>query len=279
MNADLGGFRDQDLNHDGRGAARYVGVSMREVGDQAPGDVRLHGSARLVPSIMDESGEGVLAGALLTMCDNVGGFCGGLASLPDGWFVTTNLMMQRTRVATQGETLHFVSSVLRRGRAAVVTDVQATDEAGVVAVATVTSAVLVPAAGVPQWERPAAIDDDGRDPLPRAPFYKWLGFEQSAGVITMEITDAVRNPWGFVHGGVTASLIDAAAMAVSGDGVLLDATVHYVAPSRQGPLVAAGDHLGATSAGDVVRVEVRDTAADRTTAVAIVTVGSALGLA
>lgn len=273
MSADLSGFEDQDLNHDGRGAARYVGVSMHEVGDQAVGEVRLVGNAPMQPAIMDARHEGVLAGALLTMCDNVGGFCGGLAALPDGWVVTTNLMMQRTRVVAHGDALHFTTSVLRRGKAAVVTDVQVSDATGIVAVATVTSAVLVPAAGVPHWQRPASIDGTAPESETRTHFYEWLGFERERdGVIRMRITDAVRNPWGFVHGGVTASLIDAAAVAVVGNGVLVDATVHYLAPSRQGPLIASGVRLGSTSAGEVVRVEVRDTAADRTTAVAIATV-------
>ena len=36
-------------------------------------------------------------GALLTMLDNVGGLCGGLAALPDGWVVSTNLSARTLR--------------------------------------------------------------------------------------------------------------------------------------------------------------------------------------
>ena len=83
----------------------------------------------------------------------------------------------------------------------------------------------------------------------------------------------MRNPWGIVHGGVTASLIDAAAeQVVPGARGVLDATVHYVAPSKVGPLVAIGEVI-ARRAGDVlVRVEVRDSGTDRTTALAVAAV-------
>lgn len=271
----------------GRGVARFVGVAMTEVGDWERGEIVLEAEAIVGAHLRGPDG-GLLTGALLTMCDNVAGLCGGLASLPDGWVVSTNLMLRRGRLELRGDRLTLRSTVLRRGRSAAVTDVVVADRDGPIAVATLTSAVLVPAAGVPQWERPArlhhasAADHRGEpepDRLGEADlehFSDWLGLRPATGPgggVEIDVFDGLRNPWGIVHGGVTASLIDAAARAaVDGSGTVSDATVHFLAPARIGPVIAAGVVLGARTDGEVVRVEVRDVGQDRTTAVAVCTV-------
>lgn len=262
---------------DGRGVARYVGVAMHETGDWEHGEIVLEGHAPLRPHIVG-SGGALVSGALLTMCDNVAGFCAGLASLPDGWVVTTNLMMRRTRLEVAGS-LRFRSTVLRKGRSAVVTDVNVTDDRGAVAYATLTSAVMIPEAGVPQWDRPAVLqgilETDAKTDGKFDEFYAWLGLRDAQhGVgVELDVFDELRNPWGIVHGGVTASLIDAAAVrAVPGAVALVDATVHYLAPSRIGPLSAVGTVLGRRANDTVVRIEVRDLGRDRTTAIAIAAV-------
>ena len=47
-------------------------------------------------------------------------------------------------------------------------------------------------------------------PLP--PLVEWLGIrdvvDAPPGVVELDVTSAVRNPWGIVHGGVTACLVD-----------------------------------------------------------------------
>jgi len=63
----------------GRDVGRYVGISIRE-GD----DLHMVGRAPVTEHLRDDAGR-VRAGALLMMLDNVGGVCGGLAALPDGW--------------------------------------------------------------------------------------------------------------------------------------------------------------------------------------------------
>jgi uncharacterized protein (TIGR00369 family) len=268
---------------DGRGVARYVGVTMREIGDWETGEIVLEGNAPLRGHVAG-SGGALGSGALLTMCDNVAGLCGGLASLPDGWVVTTNLMMRRTRLDVAGA-LTFRSTVLRSGRAATVTDVTVSDGGGPIAYATLRSAVMVPAAGVPNWSRPVVLNSvdesaDGSDDFDD--FNSWLGMRSTTdGMgVELDVFDEIRNPWGIVHGGVTASLIDAAAMSVvPGALALVDATVHYLAPGRVGPLRANAILLGCRAQDHVVRVEVIDVGSDRTTpiAVAVATVRTTLG--
>jgi 1,4-dihydroxy-2-naphthoyl-CoA hydrolase len=261
----------------GRGVSRYVGVAIHETGDWEHGVIVLEGACD-PGSHVATSASRIGSGALFTMCDNVAGFCGGLAALPDGWVQTVNLMVRRTRLDVVGP-VRFVSTVLREGRRAIVTEVTVHDAQGVIAFGTLTSAVLQPAGGPPSWSRPARLDGrvEAAEPLP--PFAEWLGLRETRDGAELDVFDELRNPWGIVHGGVTASLIDAAAVrAARGDGepnplaAVVDATVHYLAPSRVGPLSARGEVLGARRGSTLVRVEVRDDGADRTTAVAVTTV-------
>src|SRR5204863_3093768 len=76
-------------NEDGRGVGRYLDMQIREV-TTGEGPVRLVGSARPSAAVLDGRGR-MHMGVLGTMCDAIGGFCGGLGALPDGWVVTTNL--------------------------------------------------------------------------------------------------------------------------------------------------------------------------------------------
>src|SRR4029079_1135183 len=108
----------------GREVSRYIRVDLHEiVGGDA---IRVQGHEPAAPHLRGPHG-GVRAGALLTMFDNVGGLCGGLAALPDGWVVSTNLAARRFRTAHTGP-LRIDAEVLRRGRNNVVTGVQIRDE-------------------------------------------------------------------------------------------------------------------------------------------------------
>src|SRR4029077_16843386 len=100
---------------------------------------------------------------------------------------------------------------------------------------------------------------------------------------TVEIDLAVelRNPWGILHGGVVATLVDLAAEpAPVGDlaaehatcgGSTTDVVLHFIAPNRVGPVRASVRVLGRRSDGDVLRGEGREEGAARTTALAIFT--------
>ena len=100
-----------------------------------------------------------------------------------------------------------------------------------------------------------------------------------AGVVELDVTDALRNPWGIVHGGVTASLVDVAAEravaapADHGSSVHTgDVSLHFLAPARVGPVRATATVMGERADGAVVLVTVHDTGRDRVVARAVATV-------
>lgn len=270
-----------EIGDDGRSVARYAGVDLREVGDWEHGEIIGEATSPLHDHLRGPGG-GVRTGALLTLCDNVGGFCAGLAALPDGWVVSTNLTMTVAPGQARGP-LRLLSTVLRAGRSAIVTDVRVTDtgsRGAIVADAALTSAVLIPEGGPPTWARPAHMQaPPPAGPLP--PLMEWLGVRDvdgaPPGVVELDVADAVRNPWGIVHGGVTASLVDVAAeRAVAARSTSPvetgDVALHFLAPARVGPVRATATVLGDRADGSVVLVEVRDEGRDRVAARAIAVV-------
>jgi acyl-CoA thioesterase len=82
--------------------------------------------------------------------------------------------------------------------------------------------------------------------IKRVPYARLLGFELadlSAGVATLKLQmrDELRQPYGLLHGGATASLIDTAMAfavrtCVADDEVTttIDLTVHYLRPHDKG---------------------------------------------
>ena len=89
--------------------------------------------------------------------------------------------------------------------------------------------------------------------------------------VEIDLADGLRNPWGILHGGVVATLVDLAAEHATNGAHTTDVVLHFLAPNRVGPVRAIARALGQRSDGTVLRVEVRDEGADRTTALAIVT--------
>jgi uncharacterized protein (TIGR00369 family) len=261
-----------------RVVSQYFGVEQREIGDWANGEVVIEGIAPVAPHLRGANG-GVRGGALLAMVDHVGGLAGGLAALPDGWVVSTNLTLRVATLEHRGP-LRLRADVLRRGRAAVLNRVRVTDDGAsgsAVAEAVLTSAVLVPENGPPHWERPTAIvPEPMRDALPLA---QWLGArDEGEDRLVLDLRDELRNPWGILHGAVVASMVDlasehAVAAIVGAPVVTADIALHFLAPGRSGPIAATASVLGERADGHVVRVEVSDRGADdRRMAVAVTTV-------
>ncbi|MGH8978322.1 MAG: PaaI family thioesterase [Acidimicrobiia bacterium] len=251
----------------GRDVLRYARLDLEEIEP-----LHIRGRTRAIEHLRGPHGN-IRAGALLTMLDTAGGICGGLAALPEGWVVSTNMSACTVRTDQTGP-LRVDGRVVRKGRNNVVTAVQIFDDAdgALVVDGVLTSAILVPEHGPPQWERPLRLSmpdpDDGYQPMD-----EWLGLrEADPGTIEIDVRDGLRNPWGILHGGVVASLVDAAAVHVTGGGVTSDVVLHYLAPNRTGPVRARAAVLGTRSDGTVVRVEVRDEGAARATAVAVATV-------
>ncbi len=260
----------------GRDVSRYVRVGLREV-DSADGTPRVVGRAPASAHLRGPGGE-VRAGALLTMLDNVGGLCGGLAALPDGWVVSTNLSARTLRTAHVGP-FRIDAGVLRQGRASVVTAVRIHDEGAhdaLVVDGVLTSAILVPENGPPRWTRPMVLEPGEPPPEPVPPITDWLGARPvDDTTLEMPLTETLRNPWGILHGGAVAALVDLAAEHVTG-GITTDVVLHFLAPNRTGPVRATARPVGTTpirprADGTVLRVELRDEGADRVTALAIVT--------
>src|SRR5512132_3862264 len=97
-----------------------------------------------------------------------------------------------------------------------------------------------------------ALADDLRELLEGSSFYRWSGIEvvrAEAGEVTLglEIVDHHRNVQGFAHGGVLATLADAAmglsvrtAMEPGRRHVTVAMGVHYLRPVTGGSVTAAG---------------------------------------
>ena len=59
----------------------------------------------------------------------------------------------------------------------------------------------------------------------------------------MQLAESLRNPWGILHGGAVASLIDLTAEHVTG-GITTDVVLHFLAPNRVGPGAVGRHGLG-----------------------------------
>ncbi len=219
------------------------------------------------------AGGGMRTGALLTNLDSVGGFLAGLSVLPR-WIVTTNLMATVTRLDHTGP-LRVHGTVLRRGRNSVVAGLRVVDEGRsdvLVAASTATFAVLDPAADMTlNFTRPAVVPMPppmAESPRPEEFFH----IEPGVGSTTrLQLADHLRNPWGILHGGAMAVLVDVAACraAASASGqstpngvAAADTVLHYLRPVRVGPVEARCRVVGGPAGRMLVRVAVHDLGAD-----------------
>jgi uncharacterized protein (TIGR00369 family) len=268
----VAGDRGYGGSETGREVSRYIRVDLHEVESAADDELRVEGRAPAAAHVRGPSG-GVRGGVLLTLLDNVGGLCGGLAALPGGWVVSTNLSARTVALEHVGP-LRIDARVVRQGRTSVLTAVEIHDEGAhdaLVVDGVLTSAILVPRNGPPNWTRPLVLTAGDEMPEPVPAIREWLGAIDIDGTtVEMPLADALRNPWGILHGGAVASLVDLAAEHVTG-GVTTDVVLHFLAPNRVGPVRAVARPIGSRADGTVSRVEVRDHGADRVTALAIVT--------
>jgi acyl-coenzyme A thioesterase PaaI-like protein len=255
---------------DGRSFGRYIGMKLREV-DDGSGSPVIEGWAP-VNDFVRGPGGGMSAGALVTLADGAGGLCGGLAVLPR-WVVSTNLMFRMARLDHVGP-IRARARVLRVGRrSGVVTGVEMRDKGNrdaLVGEAVLTSAALEPPDGMPLPTRPIHID-------PGPPLELEGSLRDALGIyevdppdgydaaVRLDVTDEVRNPWGIVHGGATAVLVDVVAEAAQGHS-LTDTVVHFLHPGRVGPIEARARRVGEGAA--MLRVDLVDIGAQRHMALA-----------
>jgi uncharacterized protein (TIGR00369 family) len=264
-------FADPDA---GRSVARYLGLTLEEVGEPREGAATVVGHAP-APGYLRAPDGRIATGALLGLADSVAGLCGGLAALP-GWVVSTNLMLRAVALDVVGP-LALRADVLRAGRNAVVTGVSVRDAGAgdrLVADGALTSAILVPDGGPPVYERPLVLTAPPVDAATTPALPDYLGIEAvDDATLAIEVTDELRNPWGILHGGVTAALVDLAGRHATGGAATTDTVLHFLAPGRVGPVTARVGTVGTRADGALVRVEVHDRGADdRLMAVAVATV-------
>ena len=88
------------------------------------------------------------------------------------------------------------------------------------------------------------------------------------GSVEVDIADWLRNPWGILHGGVTACMIDVAS-ELSGSAILgrpvqpAAEMVRYLAPGRVGPVVAVPTVLAFDAGRALIETRVVDVGAAR----------------
>ena len=260
------------------GVAQYLLMMIEEIGDGTAELPHTVGHFPGTPTTLDTDGR--LGTDLLTcIIDSIGGMTSGLASLPN-WIVTTNLMIRRAPDALTGPrgtgALTLDTHVLRRGRSSVVTRVDTTDSDGAaVATAWMSCAILTPENGPPPFTRPVTPFEREvpTDPIFAAPAHEFFNLTagKTAGVVELSVDQRLRNPWGILHGGSSAVVLDAAARSLvlgrplveaTPEAIMTDLAVHYLSPGRVGPIVATATSTGRRGPDHLVRVEVRDQGAD-----------------
>jgi uncharacterized protein (TIGR00369 family) len=249
-----------------------------------PGTEAFPSVAALVPVDAHQTGPGggLRTGSLLTAVDSLGGLVCGLAVLPR-WVVTTSMMATVVRLDHRGP-LRLDATVLRRGRTSVVSSVAVVDGGAgdrPVARVTVTCAPLDPGALPLHFDRPFTVPLRPPDPEPSGP-EEFFGIVPGTGPVTrLELHPRLRNPWGILHGGAVAVVVDVAACrAAEAAGVTAGApaassttVLDYLHPVRVGPVEARCRVLAGPAGSSLVRVAVHDVGAgDRLCSTAAVTV-------
>jgi uncharacterized protein (TIGR00369 family) len=254
------------------GIARYFKTMMFVASDG-----RCRATLPVRPDLADATGA-LRLGAVAYAVDVATGICSGVAVVDRGlWIVTTDIQLETVRPITEGPLLVDASTV-RAGATTVVCEFELTDasDGAVVGGGTTTN-------------RPFPFEDDGialrfpRDtPLPHDdgspvtddPIGEQLGIRPAGedGSVEIDITERTRNPWGILHGGVTGTLVDLAAVAVGNGRTPVGATVRYLSPGRVGPVRATPRVTAEGSDSTLVSVTVTDRGRDdRLMAIATVT--------
>lgn len=211
-------------------------------------------------------------GAVTYAADVATGLTMGLAVLDrDRWTVTTDLDVHVTTPVTVGP-LRIDTEMLRAGDTTAVCAFTLHDEAGGRAVGGGTgtgrpfpftfdrSRLEIPLGGTRRHGERAESETEG--------IATRLGFSVGEdGSVEVAVRDWLRNPWGILHGGVTACLVDLAA-EIAGSSALgrrsrvASQMVRYLAPGRVGPVRAVPHVLDVGAGGAMVEVRVTDEGAD-----------------
>jgi uncharacterized protein (TIGR00369 family) len=239
-------------------------------------------SLEVTDALRDQRGA-LRIGAVTYAVDIATGLASGLAVIDrDLWVVTTDLDVHMTEPVVDGP-VRIDASAVRAGATTVVAAFSVHDDGTgrQVGGGTATFRPFAFEFDRAMLDTPIGVErrhDIGVE-VDRTRLVDDLGFEVGEdGSATVAVDGWLRNPWGMLHGGVTACLIDVAA-ELAGSAALgrparaTGEMVRFVAPSRVGPVRAVPTVLSLGDDGRVlVEVRVIDTGADdRLTAIGTVT--------
>lgn len=235
------------------------------------------------PDLLDDDDASVRPGVLAFLVDTAGGMASGLAVWPE-WVLTADLTLNLGGAATVGP-VRADATILRAGRSTAVAEVTLHDEGRgvVIGSGTVGSAVRTPPFDPPDLEEALERRSFDLDEVmaPRQPLESWLGVgpaEGPPGSVELELDDALRNPWGILHGGAHTMILDSAAGRAATDALGRPArvaamAVRYLKPGELGPIAAVPAVLGVEGDRAVLRVGLHDRGSEnRLLSVAEVTV-------
>jgi uncharacterized protein (TIGR00369 family) len=246
-------------------ADHFATESTRHPDDHVSARLRLH------PGLADDAGA-MRFGAVAYAVDVGAGLACGLSVVDQGlWVVTTDMDVRLTAPVLVGPLL-VDTHVLRSGATTAVATFTMEDEGAdrIVGGGTCTCRPF------PYEFDPALLElpvgevrrhGDGTAP-PTEPLAQSLAFRIGEDAsVEVDASPELRNPWGILHGGVTAVLADVASEVAgshalgapvrAGDGVL-----RYLAPGRNGPIRAVPRVLAVEDDRALVEVRVTDAGAD-----------------
>ena len=119
-------------------------------------------------------------------------------------------------------------------------------------------------------ETPHDIDDlnvvgeliERDEPIEVASVLGEFGPRAVGTAVELDVTARARNPWGIMHGALSALMAEEAALAASGCGRIITLDLRFLAPVRTGPARATGEVVGRRGGDTHVRVELVDRGAD-----------------
>jgi uncharacterized protein (TIGR00369 family) len=234
-----------------------------------PADGRVSAELEITPDLCSPSGD-LRAGVLATLVDVIGGRLAVQAAAPD-WVATADMSLHVVGPLRSG-TVKAHGWVVRRGRTAVVIDVDIDDTAGLrVGSATMSFTVLprrdtnlhvgdLPA-GPTRWgaSRRAGVD-----------YFDFVGLtvvDNASGVVEIACAPHVANSFQALQGGMVCTVADLAANTAGAWALGTAATTTaletwFLAPAKVGPVRSSVEVLRSGPAGAVVRVELHDVGAD-----------------
>jgi uncharacterized protein (TIGR00369 family) len=259
----------------------------RELADHF-GTTSTRTTERTVSTVLDvrddlrDAGGSLRMGAVAYAVDVATGQALGLAVVDQGlWVVTTDLDAHLVAPVLDGP-LRVEAEVVRAGATTAVARFSLHDDGPGVAVGggTVTCRPFPYEFDPALLEMPVgAVRRHGEPGLERRPLAAHLGLRAAEdGSVEIDIADGVRNPWGILHGGATACLVDVAAEAAGAAalgraGRVASQLIRFLAPGRVGPARAEPRVLAVADGRALVEVVVRDAGAEgRMLAVATLTV-------